>query len=246
MMRRLGRAGLVALVVVVGLLVSARALSMPLPDGPTGPDADAAMRAMVQAVDGDAWDRTGAVTWTFAGRNHLWDRVRHLDRVTTGSTVTLVNLDTQAGVATKNGTRLEGRAADKAVASAYAAWINDSFWLNPVVKAFDPPVERRLVSDEGHPAVLVTYKSGGLTPGDSYLWAAGPDGPPAYWRLWVSIIPIKGLKASFEGWTTLRTGAKVSTVHRAGFLTLTLTDVDGAATLSELVPGPDPFAAIAR
>ncbi len=37
---------------------------------------------MMVAVDSDAWERIGAVRWTFRGnRSHLWDRERQLVRV---------------------------------------------------------------------------------------------------------------------------------------------------------------------
>jgi hypothetical protein len=58
--------------------------------------------------------------------------------------------------------------------------------------------------------------------------------------MWVSIIPIGGLEASWEGWIQLSTGAWVSTVHEVGPMTLTLTDVKGAASVMELL-GEDPF-----
>ena len=35
--------------------------------------------------------------------------------------------------------------AQKAIDTAYAYWINDSFWLNPLVKLFDDGVERALL-----------------------------------------------------------------------------------------------------
>ena len=97
--------------------------------------------------------------------------------------------------------------------------------------------------DDGEESLLVSYASGGLTPGDAYLWRVGPDGTPTAWKLWVSILPIGGVETSWEGWVTLDTGARISTRHAGPLgLTLELTDVEGAATLDALVDGPDPFA----
>jgi hypothetical protein len=120
--------------------------------------------------------------------------------------------------------------------TAYAYWINDSFWLNPVVKLFDPGVERSLVElDDGRNALLVSYTSGGVTPGDAYLWIPGPGDLPEAWRMWVQIIPIGGIETTWEGWTELSTGAKISTQHRGwGRLMTFITDVQGAETLEAL------------
>src|SRR5690242_12304692 len=99
--RRIGL-GLVALValIVIGLFVAVKALSRPLPDGEAGQAGDDLARAIEQATRKDAWDRTGAVTWFFGGRNrHLWDRERMYDRVVFGDNEVLVNLTTQTGLA---------------------------------------------------------------------------------------------------------------------------------------------------
>lgn len=234
-----------ALLITLG--VGRAALSRPLPSGEPTAEADAAARALIAAVDGEAWARTGAVTWTFAGRHtHLWDRQRTMHQLVSdgGDTVVRYSLTTMKGVATVKGEAAGPEKTEKLIQSAYAAWINDSFWLNPVVKAFDEGTVRiRVPLEEGGQGVMVQYREGGLTPGDSYLWIPGPDGRPKAWRMWVSIIPIGGLEASWEGWTQLSTGAWVSTSHKIGPMTLALTDVKGAASVVELL-GEDPFAGL--
>jgi len=247
-MRRLARVlGSGLLVVVLLLLVTREALDAPRPVAGPGPGGDALARKMEAAVNVEAWRRTGAVTWVFAGSHrHLWDRERGLDMVTMGEDRVLVDLGRQVGRAFNGDEPVEGRRGEKLVEKAYAAWVNDSFWLNPVVKAFDEGVNRAVVvptgEDAGKEGLLVSYASGGLTPGDAYLWLLEPDGTPSAWRMWVSVIPVGGVRASWEGWITLATGARVSTQHRMGPVTLELSEVAGAATLADLAPGPDPFA----
>jgi len=135
---------------------------------------------------------------------------------------------------------------DAALDTAWRRWINDSFWLNPVVKAFDEGVARSVARVDGRDALLLQYRSGGVTPGDRYLWLLDENGLPRAWRMWVSIIPIGGLEASWEGWTRLSTGALVATRHQMGPKRMEIRDVAGAETLSALVSGADPFAALTR
>lgn len=216
----------------------------PRPPAAAGPEAEALAQRVMAAVHVDAWSRTGAVRWTFGGRNqHLWDRRRQLARVRFSSAEVLVDLSSQQGRALRGGAPVPEGERAALVKKAYAAWINDSFWLNPLAKLYDGGVERKQAEGGG---LLIQYRSGGLTPGDSYLWLLGEDGRPRAWRMWVSILPIGGLEASWEDWVTLRTGALVATRHRIEFFTLALTQVDGAATLEELEPGPDPFAPLLR
>lgn len=247
MRRPLRVIGAAALALVALLFTARLVLSAPRPDATASAEGDALALRMAAAVNQQAWEGTGAVRWTFAGKNqHLWDRARGLDRVTWGDTVVLVDLSKQQGRVTRDGQPLTGSKADRLVAKAYAAWINDSFWLNPVVKAMDGGTTRAVVTptdeDAGRTGLLVSYSSGGLTPGDAYLWLLDENDRPVAWRMWVSVIPVGGLRATWEGWTTLSTGAMVSTRHAMGPVDLELTDVAGAATLAELEPGPDPFA----
>ncbi len=246
-MRRRALRAIAAILTTLVLLVVVALVAYrhPLPATRRG-DADALARRMLAAVDADAWARTGAVRWTFFnGDRHLWDRTRNLERFEHGDTVTWIDLSTRRGVARSGGVTLSGEALDRALSSAWARWCNDSFWLNPVPKAFDDGVTRAVaVSDAGGDALLLSYRSGGVTPGDRYLWLLDASGRPRAWRMWVSVLPVPGLEASWGGWQRLATGAWVSTEHKLAVLTLRLRDVAGATTLSELAPGADPFEAL--
>ena len=55
---------------LLGLVVLGYSLHDPRPDGQPGPEADALARSMESAVNKEAWDRTGAVRWSFFGRHH--------------------------------------------------------------------------------------------------------------------------------------------------------------------------------
>lgn len=249
-LRRLG-IGVASLILLllVGSFAACALLSKPRPDGETGPRAEALAHSIENAVNKEAWARTGAVRWFFGGRNrHLWDRQRMYARVAWGGDkLVLLNITSKNGLAyVKNGgEQVSGETEKKLLAKAYAHWINDSFWLNPLAKLFDDGVERKIVTQpDGKSALLITYGGGGLTPGDAYLWLLDETMRPRAWRMWVSIIPLKGIESSWEGWTALPTGAWVATEHRMPGFALRLSDVAAAASLAELEPGADPFAAL--
>ncbi|MFO0628536.1 MAG: hypothetical protein U0325_23385 [Polyangiales bacterium] len=214
-----------------------------LPDGVEGEAAEALARRMNAAVNADAWARTGAVRWrTRDGARHLWDRARNLERYENDDLRVLLDLGTRRGRAWRGGQALQGDALRGALDRAWARWANDSFWLNPVPKVFDGGVRRALArDDEGRDALRVTYTVGGVTPGDRYLWILDGQGRPRAWRMWVSVLPIPGLEASWEGWITLPTGAQVSTVHRIAGLRITLDGIAAAETLAALEGPTDPF-----
>ena len=247
-MRRLVR---VVSVILLVLAISLAVLWAGLHHAPTvttpGPDADALARDMMRAVDGDAWSRTGAVRWLVQGRAHLWDRQRGLARVEWRGNRVLLDVNSQKGRAWRKETELaDGPDKERLLHKAYALWINDSFWLNPIVKAFDDGTSRARGTLDGKRALLVSYASGGITPGDKYLWILDDNARPVAWRLWVQILKIGGLEFTWEGWTRLPTGAWVATSHKIlGLDVVHLTDLAAGATLHD-IEANDPFAPIAK
>ncbi|MCA1664254.1 MAG: hypothetical protein LC659_08300 [Myxococcales bacterium] len=247
-MRRLVRVvTVILLALAVALVVLWAALRHPPTATAPGADAEALARDMVRAVDGDAWNRTGAVRWLVQGRAHLWDRQRGLARVEWHGNRVLLDVNRRDGRVWRKGVELaDGVDKHKLIEHAYALWVNDSFWLNPVVKAFDDGTSRAHGTVDGKRALLVSYASGGLTPGDKYLWILDDHARPVAWRLWVKILKIGGLELTWEGWTRLATGAWVATSHKIfGLDVVHLSDLAAAATLHDL-EADDPFAPILK
>ena len=239
-----GALAIVALILTGAFVV----LDEPRPRGVSPEEGEVLTDAMWSALGGAGWERTGAIRWTFgpSGARHLWDRERNWARVRWDDVEVQVALDEPSrGVVTRGGRPLSGDEAREIVREGWARWVNDSFWLAAPFKARDRGTTRSVVRLEGDDALLVEYASGGVTPGDAYLWLLAEDGTPRAWRMWVSVLPLGGLETSWEGWVTLPTGARIATRHALGPFTMEMADVEGAATLAELEPGEDPFASLA-
>lgn len=121
--------------------------------------------------------------------------------------------------ATQSGVVLNGEnySAEESTAFINTAWNyfnNDSFWLCAPYKLFDPGKERSLVTlKDGREGLMITYTSGGSTPGDSYVWILDDYQMPVAIKMWVSILPIGGMEFTWENYQTLSTGAMVAQDH---------------------------------
>ena len=170
----------------------------------------------------------------------MWDRNRNLSRVRWKDVEVLLNLETKDGIAMRGGQRVPDADAKPLLQKAYERFINDSYWLNPFFKFFDEGVTRKVVDlGGGKYALLVEYGSGGVTPGDAYLWYHDGRYLPNRCKMWVSLLPIGGVEVTWDRYQTLQTGAKVATKHD-WFAPFELTDVAGAENMARLID-PDPF-----
>lgn len=237
---------LIRILIVFGVLVLAVVtagiiLDETRPVAQPGPTADALARKVQEAVNQSAWDGIEAVSWDFGGRHQLlWDRARDLIRVRWDDVEVLRPVGEARGVVTRGGTPVEGAEQAELLETAYAHFINDSFWLNPMGTFFHDGVVRAIATNaDGEEGLLIQYSSGGVTPGDAYLWHLDAQGRPVAWQMWVGILPIGGVRASWDGWVTLG-GAQIATRHTMGPITLQLDDIT-VGRLSEVVQGPDPF-----
>ena len=214
----------------------------PLPAGSPGPESEALADEVLAAIHYDAWRLTGVVEWTFAGkREHLWDRQRHWARVQWDDYTVWVDLTLHRGCAERDGHMLDAEQVQPLVEKAWAFWANDSFWLNPLAKVRDSGTERSLVNlGDGRRGLLVSYRTGGVTPGDSYLWAVDADGQVQYGKMWVQVFPLGGMRFDWFDWIELATGARIALQHD-GPIAVDLSEVRAAYELSELYPQQDPF-----
>ncbi len=201
----------------------------PLPTGESGPEADALANRMLDALNSKSYQNAGFIEWSYRGGSHTykWDKNREV--ATIGWDDYVVNLDLitpDSSIAFENGERLPNEETQDLIADAQSFFNNDSFWLVAPFKVFDRGSRRYLIDlEDGSEGLLVTYTQGGDTPGDSYLWILEPSGIPKSFKLWVKIIPINGLEASWDGWKKTESGALLPSSHKLGPITLSLGEV---------------------
>ncbi|WP_373518615.1 hypothetical protein [Pricia sp.] len=122
--------------------------------------------------------------------------------------------------------RVEKGLRAELIEKAVSNFNNDSFWLVAPFKVFDSGTGRSLVTlEDGSDGLMITYTSGGTTPGDSYLWKLNQKGLPESFRMWVEIIPIGGLEATWEDWQIMESGVFLPTSHQLGPMDFKMEDV---------------------
>lgn len=151
------------------------------------PDSKAAALATktISAMGGvDEWKAVGAVRFNFVVEvqgnpprvvKHLWDHKLGQDHVEWEKdgkqTVAWVDLKTKTGNAWADAKKLEGSQLTAALETAYARWVNDTYWLIMPFKLLDPGVNLKYEGQKpGHEVLHLSFEKVGLTPGDQY-WA---------------------------------------------------------------------------
>ena len=121
MMRAFQILGVILLIGVLGVVVVLVSVSDARPEGQPGAEADALARALEDAVGKDAWERTGAVRWSFFERHHyVWDRARGLVELRWGESRALFRTHDQSGRVWKEGAELNEADAAAALRTADA------------------------------------------------------------------------------------------------------------------------------
>jgi len=195
-----------------------------LPTGEQGPKADALATKMLKALNYEAYKNTRFIEWSFRGKHfYKWDKQENIVEVSWDINKVILH--------TKNPEKSVVLVSEKETKNkeilqkAIDYFNNDSFWLVAPYKVFDNGIERRIVQYGENEALLVTYTSGGSTPGDSYLWILDDKGMPKSYKMWVSIIPTGGMEATWSDWVTTESGAILPTKHEMSIGTLDMGDV---------------------
>lgn len=199
-----------------------------LPVGTQGKAADSLATKMLDVLNHDAYNATDYIEFTFKKRHHFkWNKAENTCEVYWKNIK--VNLDVINHDNSK--VYIDELAYNQAdvheyIHKAESYFNNDTFWLVAPYKVFDKGVVRKLVKTEDNKeALLVTYSSGGTTPGDSYLWHFDDNGKPKSFQMWVDILPIDGLEATWTDWAISETEAQLPTFHKLLFLGLEIEDI---------------------
>lgn len=188
-----------------------------LPTGIQGEQADALAHKMLSSLNYEAFQETNYIEWAFKNKHfYKWNKAKNSCEVFWKEYKVILDLNNpKNNKAYIHSFIVQGEMAVELIDKAIKFYNNDSFWLVAPYKVFDKGTERRLVSlKNAEKALLVTYKSGGSTPGDSYLWILDESGKPKAFKMWTSLLPIQGLEASWSDWMTTETGAQLPVFHK--------------------------------
>ncbi|WP_019038400.1 hypothetical protein [Psychroflexus tropicus] len=200
----LGFLGLLLIFTIAGFFMSEE-----LPKGSSPNEADRLAEQILEELNYEAYKNTSYIGWTFAGiHSYEWHKAD--DYVIVKSDDYEVKLDLSdysksEVISSKNSDE------QALIKSCIKNFNNDSFWLVAPYKIMEDQVERKIVRQDGDKSLLVTYTSGGSTPGDSYLWKLDQNKRPTSFKMWVSIIPVGGLEAQWTNWKSTDSGAVLST-----------------------------------
>ena len=223
---------------LIGFFVLKAIYSKELPQGVKGAEAEQLAQKVLDAINFEAYDTIPYVTWSFTGKHHyVFDKTNNTARISWDNNEVHLKMDEISGRAFSNGAEVKDAGkVDKLVKTAWGYWCNDSFWYNAPSKVFDPGTERSVVTnDDGSKSLMVTYVSGGVTPGDSYLWHLDDNGLPNCYEMWTKIIPFGGVSASWDNWVELPNGAKISSFHSlAGKVPMEIGNIKGGFTWSDV------------
>lgn len=221
--------GVLVLLGVIAFGISYAIYNEPLPEGKSGTTADELATKMLKSVNHEGYLNTRYIEWSFMGGAHsyTWDKVRGIVEVKWDDNTVDLNLnDTSSSTATKIGAVLSAKESRDLYTTAWGYFNNDSFWLVAPFKVFDEGTERSIVKlKDGSEGLLISYNSGGSTPGDSYLWKLLPNGFPESFQMWAGVVPIGGLEASWDDWQVMESGVFLPTSHKLGPITLSIRDL---------------------
>lgn len=213
--------GIILAIVVIAIAIFYYRNNEGLPVGKQGIEADALATKMLTTLNYNNYKNTEVLEWSFRKKHfYKWNKKENIVRVEWDQNV--VELHTKLPNKSKYLSGANQANEKEYIQLATDYFNNDSFWLIAPYKVFDIGVERRLVNYKGKDALLITYTSGGSTPGDSYLWILDKNGMPTSYKMWVSIIPIGGIEATWSNWNITKTGISLPTKHNIDLFGLEL------------------------
>jgi hypothetical protein len=231
-LKKIFRIILKTLLYIIGLLLIAGIVikiifTEEIPQGTNPKEADAMALRMLDAINYHEFYKSEEITWTFRNKNtYRWNVRENMVEVSWDDyRVELFTIEPNSSTAYKNDTRLSGTAKSDAMDYAIKNFNNDSFWVAAPFKVFDRGTTRKIVEEDGEKKLLVTYESGGSTPGDVYLWTLDEEYRPVSFKMWVSNIPLDGIEAQWSDWEMTAGGFPLSRKRSIYNIPIPVTDL---------------------
>lgn len=220
--------GVVFLLIITAITVYYFVNNESLPQGRKGKEADELAQKMLIAINHENFKNTEILEWTFReNHSYKWYKQENIVEVSWDKNKVILNIKKpEKSIVFIDNQKVENQ---NLVQKATDFFNNDSFWVVAPHKIFDNGTERSIVNYEGNEALLVTYTSGGSTPGDSYLWILNENYFPTSFKMWVKIIPIGGVSATWNDWKNTDAGIKIPTKHQLSILGLEIEINNGIA-----------------
>ncbi|WP_405606132.1 hypothetical protein [Polaribacter sp. Asnod1-A03] len=204
--------GIILLLIIAAITIYYFVNNEALPKGKKGKEAEALATKMFDALNHEAYENTEVLKWSFRNEHHYtWYKKENIVHISWAQyKVTLHTKEIE-----KSEVYIDGKLTDnkEIVKKAQDFFNNDSFWLIAPYKIFDAGTQKSIVKHEDQDALLITYTSGGSTPGDSYLWILDENYLPISFKMWTSIIPIGGVSATWSDLKNTKSGIKLPTKH---------------------------------
>ena len=235
------------LVVLIGItLISTNVLSNKIPKSVTGISADLLAFKVEDALGKCNFEKIRFVRWRFMGTHHyVWDKFNGIVLLEYSDYEVFLNLnDLPSSKVFESKQLLSSEDGKEIVDEAYAFFCNDSFWLIAPFKFFDDGATRGIIENGNSHQLMVQYDSGGVTPGDIYVWNLDDDFRPEFVQMWTSNLPIKGMKFSWTNYKSFWGGIDIAQEHKYGPLNIKIEDLEMGNSLSDIKVKTDTFTRI--
>ena len=178
-------------------------------------------------INYEHFSKTDYISWTFKKRHHFkWYKNKSLCEVYWKNIKVKLDLNNQKNSLVYISENLINNSESKTyIKKAIKLFNNDSFWLVAPFKIEDEGTVLKTTVIDNKKALMVTYTKGGTTPGDTYVWLFDEKGNPKSFKMWVDLIPIGGLEASWNDWILTDSKIKLPTVHKIGPLELEIDQI---------------------
>lgn len=212
-----------------------------IPEGYQGESCHRVIDRMFGAMNQKAWEQTRYVVWHHRGKTkYLWDKKEHHVRVTWSNYEVFLKPSEKDGIVLKNNIVIGDDG--QIIETAYKKFINDAFWLCAPMHIKSTNIDLSCVDlNLDQDGLMANYISGGVTPGDTFLWYVNQDGFPTRWKMWVSLFPVGGVDFHISDWVQLSSGAWLPTKHRSMVFDVNIEDLADYASYEEMGLDQDPF-----